>query len=36
VEIGAVELRVVALFRLEGARCAQGATGSQASCPVSQ
>jgi hypothetical protein len=27
VEIGAVELHVVALFRLEGARCAQGATG---------
>jgi hypothetical protein len=36
VEIGAVELHVVAPFRLEGARCVQGATGSQASCPVGQ
>jgi len=36
VEIGAVELHVVAPFRLEEARCVQGATGSQAGCPVSQ
>jgi hypothetical protein len=36
VEIGAVELHVVAPFRLEGARCVQGATGSEAGCPVSQ
>jgi Predicted membrane protein (DUF2207) len=36
VEIGAVELHVVAPFRLEGARCVQGAAGSQDSCPVGQ
>jgi hypothetical protein len=36
VEIGAVEVHVAAPWRLEGARCVQGAAGSQATCPVSQ
>ena len=36
VGIAAIELHVVAPFQLDGARCVQGAAGSQAACEVTQ